>query len=462
MVNKQSTGLADYIGHIMVVDDDNITLKNVRRILEKEGHRVSTYNNPVRALESLEENCFDILLSDLSMPYLDGLELLEQAKRVHRDLEVIIITGFASLDKAVEATKKGAYHFLAKPFEPTQLREVVNQAIDQKRRRNMARSMNTNDEPDPDAPLIIGQSPQMIRVGETIAQVAPTDCNILLSGESGTGKELAAKAIHAQSGRNKGPLVAFNCASLNQELMENELFGHEKGAYTGAADTKAGLLEAAHGGTVFLDEIGEIPQSMQITLLRALQEREVLRVGGTKPVPLDVRIIAASARDLKAAVEQGLFRSDLYYRLNVVNLSLPLLAERKGDIPLLAYYFLDKFKTRMNKVVRGISQEAMELLENYAYPGNVRELMNIMERAVALCRGEVIMPHDLPGDLSELELKSFLQPSSQAPTLEELERQYVEHVLTLTGGVRSKAAEILGIDRVSLWRKLKKYGLEDA
>ena len=220
-------------------------------------------------------------------------------------------------------------------------------------------------------------------------------------------------------------------------------------------------METAHGGTVFLDEIGEIPQSMQITLLRALQEREVLRVGGTKPVPLDVRIIAASARDLKAAVEQGLFRNDLYYRLNVVNLGLPLLAERKGDIPLLAYYFLDKFKTRMNKVVRGISPEAMELLENYAYPGNVRELMNIMERAVALCRGEVIMPHDLPGDLSELELKSFLQPGSQAPTLEELERQYVEHVLTLTGGVRSKAAEILGIDRVSLWRKLKKYGLED-
>ena len=461
MVNKQSTDLADYIGHIMVVDDDNITLKNVRRILEKEGHRVSTYNNPVRALKTLEENCFDILLSDLSMPYLDGLELLEQAKRVHQDLEVIIITGFASLDKAVEATKKGAYHFLAKPFEPAQLREVVNQAIDQKRRRNMARTISTNDEPDPDAPLIIGQSPQMIRVAETIAQVAPTDCNILLSGESGTGKELAAKAIHAQSSRSKGPMVAFNCASLNQELMENELFGHEKGAYTGAADTKAGLLETAHGGTVFLDEIGEIPQSMQITLLRALQEREVLRVGGTKPVPLDVRIIAASARDLKAAVEQGLFRNDLYYRLNVVNLGLPLLAERKGDIPLLAYYFLDKFKTRMNKVVRGISPEAMELLENYAYPGNVRELMNIMERAVALCRGEVIMPHDLPGDLSELELKSFLQPGSQAPTLEELERQYVEHVLTLTGGVRSKAAEILGIDRVSLWRKLKKYGLED-
>ena len=188
MVNKQSTDLADYIGHIMVVDDDNITLKNVRRILEKEGHRVSTYNNPVRALKTLEENCFDILLSDLSMPYLDGLELLEQAKRVHQDLEVIIITGFASLDKAVEATKKGAYHFLAKPFEPAQLREVVNQAIDQKRRRNMARTISTNDEPDPDAPLIIGQSPQMIRVAETIAQVAPTDCNILLSGESGTGQ----------------------------------------------------------------------------------------------------------------------------------------------------------------------------------------------------------------------------------------------------------------------------------
>lgn len=445
----------------MVVDDDNTTLKNLRRILEKEGHRVSTYNNPVRALELLEDNCFDVLLSDLSMPYLDGLDLLEHAKRIHPDLEVIIITGFASLDKAVEATKKGAYHFLAKPFVPDQLREVVNKALDQKHRRNMARNLQRTDDVDPDAPLIIGQSPQMIRVAETISQIAPTDCNVLLTGESGTGKELAAKAIHAQSNRSKGPLVAFNCASLNQELMENELFGHEKGAYTGAAETKAGLLEAAHGGTVFLDEIGDIPQSMQITLLRALQEREVLRVGGTKPVPVDVRIIAATARDLKAEVDQGLFRNDLYFRLNVVNLSLPLLAERKGDIPLLAYYFLDKFKTRMNKVVRGISPEAMELLENYAYPGNVRELMNIMERAVALCRDDVLRPHDLPDDLSEIELESFLQPGGEAPTLEELERRYVEHVLTLTGGVRSKAAEILGIDRVSLWRKLKKYDLEN-
>ena len=443
----------------MVVDDEPSALKNLRRILEKEGHRVSTYSNPVRALERLQEESFDILLTDLRMPHLDGLGLLDQAKLAAPNLEVIIITGYPSLDDAVRATKKGACHFLAKPFTPQQVREMVARALAQKQRRDQARAAQRA-HPGGRGPWIIGESPAMRRVADTISQIAPTDCNVLITGESGTGKELAARAIHAQSGRARGPLIAFNCAALNQELMENELFGHETGAYTGAHRTKAGLLEAAHGGTVFLDEIGEMPPGMQVKLLRVLQEREVLRVGGTKPVPVDVRVVAATARDLKAEMRRGAFRQDLYYRLNVVSLDLPRLADRGGDILLLAYYFLDMFQERMQKKLRGISPDALELLAAYAYPGNVRELMNIMERAVALCRGELILARDLPPELSDVQLARLSRPGKSGPNLEELERNYIKHILDLAGGVRTRAAEILGISRVSLWRKMKKYGLE--
>ena len=396
----------------------------------------------------------------MRMPHMDGLELLDQAKLATPGLEVIIITGYASLDGAVEATKKGAYHFLAKPFTPEQVRRVVAEALALKQNRDSAQNLEQQEQQDGGGPLIIGQSPQMRRVSEVIAQIAPTDCNVLILGESGTGKELAARAIHAQSTCASGPFIAFNCAALNAELMENELFGHEKGAFTGAGQTKAGLLEAAQGGTIFLDEIGEMPLAMQVKLLRALQEREVLRVGGTKAVSLDVRVVAATARDLKAEVTQGTFRQDLYYRLNVVSLVLPRLAERGDDIQLLAYYLLGAYNRRMRKHIRGFTPRALELLTSYAYPGNVRELANIIERAVALCPQEMITERDLPPDLAAVELATFAGPDGDAPTLEELERRYIEHILELTGGVRVRAADILGIDRVSLWRKMKKYGLE--
>lgn len=460
MTTSDSGGGPAVKGRVLVVDDELTTLKNLRRILEKQGYQVSTYSNPVRALELLKRESFDVLLSDLRMPHLDGLELLDQAKLIAPGLEVIIITGYASLDGAVEATKKGAYHFLAKPFTPDQVRQAVGEAISLKRTRDAAQNLELQEGHAQEGSLVIGRSPQMRRVAEVIAQIAPTDCNVLIMGESGTGKELAARAIHAQSQCAQGPFVAFNCAALNAELMENELFGHEKGAFTGAGDTKAGLLEAAHGGTIFLDEIGEMPPAMQVKLLRALQEREVLRVGGTQAVSLQVRVVAATARDLKAEVSQGAFRQDLYYRLNVVSLLLPRLAERGDDIQLLAYYFLGTFNRRMKKEVRGIAPRAMELLTSYAYPGNVRELANIVERAVALCRQEMITERDLPPDLAAVELASFSRPDSEVPTLEELERRYIEHILEITGGVRTRAADILGIDRVSLWRKIKKYGLE--
>ena len=300
----------------------------------------------------------------------------------------------------------------------------------------------------------------MAQVAEVIYQIAPTECNVLITGESGTGKELAARALHAHSHRKQGAFMAFNCGAFSEELIANELFGHEKDAFTGANSHKTGLLAAADGGTLFLDEIGDMPPSMQVKLLRVIQEREFIPVGGTKPIPLDIRIIAASAKDLKTAAAEGAFRQDLYFRLNVVSVVLPRLAERKQDIPLLAYHFLEKFRRRTQKKIRAISREAMDLLQNYPFPGNVRELENILERAVALCREEVIQVRDLPPDLAEVELYAYQRPAGDLLNLAELERDYIRHILGITGGVRTRAAEILGIDRASLWRKMKKYGLE--
>jgi len=438
----------------MVVDDDEVTLKNLRRILEKAGHRVSTFSSPVRALNRLEESPCDLMITDFRMPYLDGLTLLDQVKRMAPALEVILITGYASLDGAVEATKRGAFHYLAKPFTPDQVRCVVERAL---RARSLREEVVL--QVGGDQPVIIGKSPKMIHLGEVIRQIAPADCNVLVVGESGTGKELVARAIHARGQRARGPFVAFNCGAFSEELIANELFGHEKGAFTGADSRKAGLLETANTGTLFLDEIGDMPFSMQVKLLRVIQERELLRVGGTAPVALDVRIIAATAKDLKAAVAQEIFRQDLYFRLNVVTINLPRLSERREDIPLLAYHSLDKCRRRFKKKVKGISAESMALLEAYAFPGNVRELENIIEHAVAVCRGEVIQVGALPPDLADLELTSYHPPETTLLNLEELERDYIQHILRLTGGVRTRAAEILGIDRASLWRKMKKYGL---
>lgn len=446
-------------GRIIVVDDDTIVLKNLRRILEKSGHIVSTCLNPVRALEQIEDEPYDIAISDIKMPYMEGLSFLNRVKSISPEIEVIFITGYPSLDGAIEATKQGAYHYLPKPFTPDQIRQRVENALQDKILRNESRSsiMMTSH---PNEPLIIGKSPAICRIKEIIHQIAPTDCNVLISGDSGTGKELAARLIHICSNRGEAPFVAFNCAALNEELINNELFGHEKDAFTGATGQKDGLLESANGGTVFLDEIGDTPISMQIRLLRVIQEREILRVGGTTPIPIDVRIIAATAKDLRAEVDSGDFRHDLFFRLNVVNIVLPGLNERRQDIPLLAYHILEKYLKKTKKSIRAISEEAMELIENYAFPGNIRELENILEHAVAMCRGDVIRIHDLPSDLSEIKLYSYRRSHENLLKLEELEQDYISHVLQITGGARKATADILGIDRASLWRKIKKYGLE--
>ena len=447
--------------HIFVVDDDKIALKNLRRILEKDIHTVSTFSNPLRALKKLEEKHCDLIITDLKMPYLDGISLLNKVKLLNPSIEVILITGYASLDGAINATRQGAFFYLSKPFTPDKMLALVRQALKQKLlKEDSAALQEKNPRSAGTYPVIIGKSPKIVQVEEAIRQIAPSGSNVLITGESGTGKELAARAIHYQSHRAEGPFVAFNCGAFSEELIANEIFGHEKEAFTGATSRKQGLLEVANSGTVFLDEIGDMPVSMQIKLLRVIQEREFLRVGGTRPISLDVRIIAATGKDLKAAMREGVFRQDLYFRLNVVNVIMPRLSERKQDIPLLAYYMLEKFLRRMNKNITAISRDALALLENYTFPGNVRELENIIERAVAVCQGNTIKVSDLPPDLASLELYSYQRPDSALLSLEELEQDYIRHILKISGGARTQAAEILGIDRVSLWRKIKKYNLE--
>jgi DNA-binding NtrC family response regulator len=444
------------LGRILVIDDDEMTQKNLRRILEKLGHQVSTYGNPLRALQRLEESPYDVIITDFRMPYLDGLELLNRAKRLSPDVEVILITGYASLEGAVQATKQGAFHYLAKPFDPEQVRAIVNKALELR----CCKEQRGTPSPIDDGPLLIGKSRKILDIHEVIRQIAPTECSVLVTGESGTGKELVARSIHALSQRAKGPFVAFNCGAFSDDLIANELFGHEKEAFTGALTTKPGLLETANHGTILMDEIGDMPPPMQLKLLRVIQEREVTRVGSTRPVALDVRIIGATARDLKGGLAEGLFRRDLYYRLNVVNIEMPKLSERKEDIPLLAYHILEKVRRRMKKEITGISGHAMNLLQGYAYPGNVRELENILERAVAMAQSGVIQAWDLPPDVESLEVYSYERAKGGLLKLEELEQDYVSHVLKLCGGSRTKAARILGIDRASLWRKMKKYGLD--
>ena len=448
------------LGRIFVVDDDPVSLRNLRRILEKAGHKVSTYSNPQRALTRLEQETCDLLITDLKMPYMNGLDLFSRAQRAHPSLEGIIITGYASLEGAVEATKEGAFYYLAKPFNPDQLRDLVGQALEQKFLREPLFREPINQDEQPAGPIMIGKSPGIAHVKEMGAQIAPAECSVLITGESGTGKELVARSIHAKSSRAAGPFMAFNCGAFSEELIANELFGHEKEAFTGARSRRVGLIETAEGGTVFLDEIGDMPLSMQVKLLRVIQEREILRVGSSHPVSVNVRFLAATAKDLKAAVREGVFRQDLYFRLNVVEIHVPRLAKRQQDIPLLAYHILRKFLHQTQKRIEGISAEALECLKTYPYPGNVRELENILERAVAVCNGKTIRVKDLPPDLVNLDLYTYGRADGSLLSLEELERDYIRHILKLTGGVRVRAAEILSIDRASLWRKMKKFNLE--
>jgi DNA-binding NtrC family response regulator len=448
-------------GKILIVDDEKITLKNLEHIMKKEGYEVVGTDRGPTALKLLEEKQFDVVLTDLRMEKVDGMQILKKCHEIQPDTEVIMITGYATLGSAVDTMKQGAFHYIAKPFKLDLVRKAVEEAIEKVRLKKENRELRGQIEKYEGKVKIITQDANMQRLLETARQVAPTDCNILLTGESGTGKELLSRYIHLNSTRADGPFFAINCGAFTEELLSNELFGHEKGAFTGAITLKKGLIEMASKGTLFLDEITEMPSSMQVKLLRVIQEKELLRVGGTEPLKVDVRFIAATNRDINDTMKSGKFRQDLYFRLNVVSLHIPPLSERRDDIPLLSYYFLKKYAAIMKKNITEISQDAMSILMNYDLPGNVRELENIIERGVALANGNTIEVVHLPEDLRELSIRTFRKKEGKIPSLEEQEMSYIRWVLNETAGNKTLAAQILGIDRVSLWRKLKKYGLEE-
>jgi DNA-binding NtrC family response regulator len=446
---------------ILIVDDEKIALKNLEHIMKKEGYEVVGTQSGPNALKLLEEQPFDVVLTDLKMEKVDGMQILKKCRDLYQDAEVIIITGYATLESAVQTMKHGAFYYVAKPFKLDEVRKVVKEAVEKVRLKMENRQLREHIDKFEGKAKIVTEDANMQRLLDTALQVAPTDCNIIITGESGTGKELFARYIHACSQRADGPFFAMNCGAFTEELLSNELFGHEKGAFTGATTLKKGLIEMASGGTLFLDEITEMPPSMQVKLLRVIQEKEVLRLGATEPLKVDVRFIAATNRNIQEAIKSGDFRQDLYFRLNVVSLRIPPLSERKDDIPLLSYFFLKKYATLMKKDVREISQDVLALLMSYDFPGNVRELENVIERGVALTNGNTIEVVHLPEDLKELSIRIFRKKEGKIPSLEEQEKAYIKWVLKEVGDNKTVAAQILGIDRVSLWRKLKKYGLEE-
>ncbi|MBI5204062.1 MAG: sigma-54-dependent Fis family transcriptional regulator [Nitrospirae bacterium] len=446
---------------ILIVDDEQIALRNLEHVMQKEGYTVVGTHRGPNALKLIEENWFDVVLTDLKMEKVDGMQILKKCKDLYPDTEVIMITGYASIQSAINAIKKGAYDYISKPFKLDEVRKVVKEAIEKVRLKKENAQLREQIEKFEGKVKIMTQDPSMQKLLETARQVAPTDCNIVLSGESGTGKELFSRYIHLHSLRAEGPFFAINCGAFTEELLSNELFGHEKGAFTGATAGKKGLIEMASKGTLFLDEITEMPSSMQVKLLRVIQEKEVLRVGATEPVTVDVRFIAATNRDIHDAIKNGNFRQDLYFRLNVVSLHIPPLSERRDDIPLLSYYFLKKYAAMMKKETSEISQDVIAILMNYDFPGNVRELENIIERGVALSNSNTIEIAHLPEDLKELSIMTFRKKEGKIPSLEEQETAYINWVLKEVGGNKTLASQILGIDRVSLWRKLKKLGLEE-
>ena len=444
---------------VLIVDDDAAAIRAVRRVLGSEAYRIDSTNSGEEAVRKLAGKRFDIVLTDLILGTVDGLDILKAAKEASSETEVIIMTGHASIRTAIEAIKTGAFHYLEKPLSADLLRHTVRKAAEKVtlvvRLRELEKLANT------DAPAIIGHSPEISRVNELILQIRESDANVLITGETGTGKELVARAIHHSSRRRSKRFLAINCASFTEELLSNELFGHEKDAFTGATTCHPGLIESADGGTLFLDEVADMSMTMQAKVLRVIQEREFLRVGGTVPVPIDIRILSATNRDLKKLCNTGFFRQDLYFRLHVIGIFVPNLAERRGDIPLLAAYFLEKYARKAGKTLRGFSREALNLLMNYGYPGNVRELENIVEHALSLARGDSIQVDDLPADLTDFDSHTFHQKEGRLKSLKEVEADYISWVMDKAGHNKTRAARILGIDRASLYRKMKRSELRD-
>ncbi len=443
---------------LAIVDDEEIVCRRLSQALTREDYEVEAFIIGRSFLERMVQQPFDIVFLDMRLPDLDGLEILSRVKGLRPETEVIIITGHKSVETAVEAIRNGAYHYISKPVNLAEIRLLAKSARDKISMRLENLRLREALRGDLGLTSIIGNSPVIEELFTMLRKVAPVDCNVLIQGASGTGKALVAREIHQLSPKKDLPFVAFNCGGFTDELINSELFGHERGAFTGATTTKIGLLESASGGTVFLDEIGEMPLTMQVKLLHVIQERQIFRVGGTKSIDLDIRIIAATNKDLKHEVELGNFREDLFFRLNVVSIAVPSLSDRREDIPLLVRHFIEKYSLAFHKQVTGIQEQALNILINYSFPGNVRELENIIERALALTDCEEIGPQDLPKDLQNLEFDTIA--GDGFPTLAEMERRYVMKVLERTGYNKGLTAQILDIPRTTLWRKIKLYGFE--
>jgi len=454
-MNTLATETKKAAARLLIVDDELVVRDSLGKWFVSEGYQVRAVESARQALEALARESFDVALIDIKMPGMDGMELQNRLRELDPDLLLIIMTGYASVETAVQALKRGAYDYITKPFDPDELAHLVTKALEHRQaKREVARLRENLEEIAPPTELI-GQGPAMKKVQELIQMVAPTDATVLIAGESGTGKELVARAIHNLSPRRTMPMVVIHCGALTETLLESELFGHERGAFTGAQYRKKGKFEVADGGSVFLDEISDISLKTQTDLLRVLQEKEIVRVGGTQPLEVDFRCITATNRDLEALVKEGTFRPDLYYRLNVFRIALPPLRARREDIPLLADHFLRKYATAMNRPVPRLSAGVLDLLLSYDWPGNVRELENAIERALVIGRGEEVQPSDFPFQLHPAEPRAGRR-------LDDVERAHIEQVLEETNWNLSRAARILDIDRTTLYNKLHRYGLKRA
>jgi two-component system response regulator HydG len=446
-------------GSILVVDDDRAHRTMLRTLLGGWGYEVEDADDGARAIEKVHARPFDLVLMDVRMAELSGLEALPEIRRFNPAIPIIIMTAYSSVETAVEALKKGAYDYLTKPLDFDELRLVIDRAMDHGRLREENRILKETLGVGFDTGDIIARSRAMVELLETVALVAPTEATVLITGESGTGKELIAGAIHFNSPRREQPFVRINCAAITETLLESELFGHEKGAFTGADRRREGRFRLAHGGSIFLDEISEMSGAMQAKLLRVLQEKEVQRVGGEAVLKVDVRAIAATNRDLQEGIREGRFREDLYYRLNVVALHVPALRDRREDIPLLAQHFLMTLAEKNRKLIKGFTPQAMDTIVRYDWPGNVRELMNAVERGVILCRGEYISDADLPLPAREATPREPDFVKGENMPLEAVERATILQTLESSSGNKSEAARRLGITRRTLHKKLKKYGM---
>jgi two-component system response regulator HydG len=448
---------------ILVVDDEPALRIMIEAVLDAEGYEIKQAGDGQAAIAAVEERFYDLVIMDIRMPKLGGIEALRKIKEISPGIPIIIMTAYASVDTAVKALKADAFDYLTKPLDIEELKILVAKALRfrQLEQENIHLKERLNDRFD--FSNILGQCPPMNHLFETMALVAPSDATLLIEGESGTGKELIANAIHLNSPRSERPLIKVNCAALPETLLESELFGHEKGAFTGATARKRGRFQLAHESSIFLDEIGEMAPTTQAKILRVLQEREFEPVGSTQTIKVDTRIIAATNKNLEKEVEEGRFREDLYYRINVVSLQVPPLRERREDIPLLADFFLKRYAQKNNRAIHGFTPRAVDLLMRYDWPGNVRELENVVERAVIMTRGNMVVPLDFPDMLKKLdaEWKGTTVDLTPGRSLKEVEKDMILHTLEETGGNRTHAAKILGISRRTLQLKLKEYGINN-